>query len=260
MNPGYIYILTNRSMPGIVKVGRTARQPETRQKELMTTGVPQPFQLEYSTFVEDCHLVEQQVHAFLELKGMRTSSKREFFQATVEDVIAAINLITKDEAESQPDFSNRHANDLALTVATISIPKATDCPSQIDIEALAERIAKISRRGYPNGLRICAELFETVCPAALQFKKYWIEYLELAQKESMSTSLPAGGKAKRAAVGKNAAEYIIRCEAKKWLLDSDFTVISKFLLSGDEFQYEGYIQHIRRFPLPPSAMAAAEAV
>lgn len=91
MKPGCIYILTNDSMPGVVKVGRTERQPETRSKELHTTGVPQPFRLEYFVCVDDCHAAEQQVHSLLEGKGLRTSSNREFFNAPLHDVIQPLN-------------------------------------------------------------------------------------------------------------------------------------------------------------------------
>ena len=37
---GYVYILTNPSMPGLVKVGKTTNTPNQRMSELHSTGVP----------------------------------------------------------------------------------------------------------------------------------------------------------------------------------------------------------------------------
>lgn len=41
---GIVYVLSNRAMPGLVKIGMTTRpELDTRLKELYTTGVPVPF-------------------------------------------------------------------------------------------------------------------------------------------------------------------------------------------------------------------------
>jgi hypothetical protein len=46
--PGFIYILINPSMAGLVKIGKTTRDPEARAKELsQATGVPTPFYVAY---------------------------------------------------------------------------------------------------------------------------------------------------------------------------------------------------------------------
>ena len=44
MEPGWVYVLVNSSMPGIAKVGRTTRAPRDRAAELSgVTGVATPF-------------------------------------------------------------------------------------------------------------------------------------------------------------------------------------------------------------------------
>jgi hypothetical protein len=42
---GYVYIMANSAMPGIVKIGSTKLTPEARARQLSTTGVPAPFQV-----------------------------------------------------------------------------------------------------------------------------------------------------------------------------------------------------------------------
>lgn len=50
IEPGHIYILVNPSMEGLVKIGKTTRDPESRARELsQATGVPTPFYVAFST-------------------------------------------------------------------------------------------------------------------------------------------------------------------------------------------------------------------
>ena len=48
MNEGIVYVLTNHAMPGMVKIGKTGREVETRLRDLYTTGVPLPFECAYA--------------------------------------------------------------------------------------------------------------------------------------------------------------------------------------------------------------------
>lgn len=87
MSAGFLYVLTNPSMPGLVKVGKTVRDPRIRVKELSSpTGVPTPFELAYVEAFDDCHTAERRVHAALAAGGIRVSSKREFFEADPQTV------------------------------------------------------------------------------------------------------------------------------------------------------------------------------
>jgi hypothetical protein len=64
MEQGWIYVLVNSSLPGLVKVGRTSRSTQERVAELSAaTGVPTPFVLAFDQEFEDCVAAEQSVHA-----------------------------------------------------------------------------------------------------------------------------------------------------------------------------------------------------
>tara|TARA_B100000780_G_scaffold162481_1_gene113595 strand:+ start:237 stop:377 length:141 start_codon:yes stop_codon:yes gene_type:complete len=43
MDMSTVYVLTNDSMPGLVKIGRTSGSIEKRMRDLYKTGVPIPF-------------------------------------------------------------------------------------------------------------------------------------------------------------------------------------------------------------------------
>jgi hypothetical protein len=84
---GYIYVISNSSMPGMLKIGCTDRSPEERIAELSSaTGVPTPFILEMSIYVRDHSQAEKEIHR--ELVQHRVSNSREFFRLTLAEAIA----------------------------------------------------------------------------------------------------------------------------------------------------------------------------
>ncbi len=93
---GIVYVLTNPSMPGLVKIGKTSRESVlTRLQELYSTGVPVPFECAYAGKVEDESKVER---AFHEAFGpYRINPKREFFMIEPEQAIALLSLLTSED-------------------------------------------------------------------------------------------------------------------------------------------------------------------
>lgn len=89
---GYIYILSNPLMPGVVKIGLTERDVEARLQELSSpTGVGAPFQEEARFEVCDPASAESRVHAVL--GPFRTNPNREFFRISVQEAIATVSGI-----------------------------------------------------------------------------------------------------------------------------------------------------------------------
>ena len=91
MNEGIVYVLTNPAMPGMVKIGKTGRQVETRLSDLYSTGVPLPFECEYAAKVEDMDRVERAFHKAF--GPNRVNPKREFFSIQPEQAIALLELM-----------------------------------------------------------------------------------------------------------------------------------------------------------------------
>jgi len=88
MAPGYVYILVNPSMPGLIKVGRTLRDSRMRARELSSTGVPTPFQVAFEIFAEQHETLEARVH--IELTDFRVNAAREFFRYPLDKAIALL--------------------------------------------------------------------------------------------------------------------------------------------------------------------------
>lgn len=89
---GFIYVFSNPSFKdGLLKIGKSDRDPSIRSDELYTTGVPASFCIEYYAFVADHHTVETRVHS--ELSSCRSNSSREFFACSVPVAIESIRRV-----------------------------------------------------------------------------------------------------------------------------------------------------------------------
>jgi hypothetical protein len=62
---GFVYVLTNESLPKFVKVGFTDRRPDIRASELYSTGVPSRFEVAFCFQLPDARDVEQRIHKAL---------------------------------------------------------------------------------------------------------------------------------------------------------------------------------------------------
>lgn len=90
-----VYVLTNPTMPGLIKIGRTTNL-EQRVKSLSSdTGVPLPFEVFYACSVRDANEVERALHnAF---GDHRINPKREFFELDPERVYPVLKLVCVED-------------------------------------------------------------------------------------------------------------------------------------------------------------------
>jgi hypothetical protein len=102
---GYVYILVNRAMPGIVKIGSTKLPPEQRARQLSTTGVPTPFQVIAFHEFEDELRAERELHELF--SQHRVHSRREFFDITIEEAQTALLRLSDPNAHGPAPASRR---------------------------------------------------------------------------------------------------------------------------------------------------------
>lgn len=131
MNPGYVYILTNPSMPGLVKVGRTSREVDLRAEELWRhTGVPTPFDIYASEKTCDCVQLEAFIHG--DLSKHRLNRSREFFRVDPDEAQKKLAFWV----EFQASDAVREFLDQNFNVGIMAIP----CRDYVPGEAI-DRIA-----------------------------------------------------------------------------------------------------------------------
>ncbi len=93
---GIVYVLSNPSMPGLLKIGRTSGEdPQRRIKGLYNTSVPEPFFCEIAVRVDDAPGVETAIFAML--AKSRRNRNREFFAAEPSMVMPMLRLLAQED-------------------------------------------------------------------------------------------------------------------------------------------------------------------
>lgn len=103
--PEWVYILVNKSIPGICKIGMTTTTVGQRVKEInQATGVITPW---FSVFKYKCinsRILEKAVHQHLEDLGYRVNPKREGFEIPSSMAIDIIKELGEQLTVTPKDF------------------------------------------------------------------------------------------------------------------------------------------------------------
>ena len=108
-----IYILSNPTMPGIIKIGRASNLKDRVNQLSSHSGVPVPFDVYYACTVEDCKKVEKGVHDGF--GDHRINKKREFFRVNPERVLAILKLVEVDDVTPSDDIIEDQEDQQTLT-------------------------------------------------------------------------------------------------------------------------------------------------
>jgi hypothetical protein len=248
---GYVYVLSNLSMPGLLKIGRTDRRPETRAKELASsTGVPSEFKIEFSTLVSDSIAAERFVHQALEKKGCRHAQNREFFSAPLDEVIELVRQVSVQVLGSSDEIQRlASVQYLSHRLDRITRPGHYDRIDLRTADGLEAQLLPIAREGYDYAFSVLAHIFLENYPTSLKYRQYALDHLDTKfariksewSRSSMST---------RQEIGQNLANFLENLYQKKWLGEHDFETVQRFLVSADGYTYEGFVQAVKRSEFP----------
>jgi hypothetical protein len=111
MKNGYVYILTNASMPDLIKIGKTARDSRERAKELSKTSVPTPFKVAFEIFSFDYEQLEKNIHN--ELADFRINPNREFFRYPLSKAISTLQKLNINQ-DQDDEFEAVDITDLLV--------------------------------------------------------------------------------------------------------------------------------------------------
>lgn len=88
MSTGFVYVMINPAMQGLVKIGLTKKSSSERTKGLRGTGVPDDFLVVYDELLTDCEYVEKRLHKRFD--EYRYKPNREFFQIPIREAIRGL--------------------------------------------------------------------------------------------------------------------------------------------------------------------------
>ncbi len=176
---GWVYVLTNKAMPGIVKVGFSLKDPELRAAELGNTSVPHPFVVEYEMLVHGPENVERLVHS--KLRGKHDG--KEFFRCALSETIAMIRLVAGDAMiqenvrtqDQQSQSSLPHLDPARETLETTETTNAAPGVLDMSWSWAVKRRPGNSSVGEPRGLPISStKRFSGSCAhCGLPFQSHW---------------------------------------------------------------------------------------
>ena len=107
-------ILLFKSMPGILKVGMTERNPEIRLNEANSSDTwrpPTPYKIEFAKKVLNPKQKETTLHNLLSQYTERINPKREFFRVSLEEVKTFFDLIDGDLWDECPEEEEEEERD-----------------------------------------------------------------------------------------------------------------------------------------------------
>ena len=90
----WVYVLSNPSMPGMLKIGYTKLTPGKRASQLSrSTGVPTPYNVEWAFHCFNAERLEREVHKIL--SGCRVSKQKEHFYVNLSEAQEVIKKAGK---------------------------------------------------------------------------------------------------------------------------------------------------------------------
>ncbi len=90
---GYIYILSNPGMKGLLKIGFSTRPVQERVAELnAATGVPMPFKIEAFFTSDDPEAHEERIHALLAQNRIKG---KEFFEVSLPKALDVVQSVCR---------------------------------------------------------------------------------------------------------------------------------------------------------------------
>ena len=126
--PNIVYVLTNPTMSGIVKIGMTnADDVQFRMNQLYSTGVPLPFECVIARQIEGIEAAEIEKALHTAFGPSRINPSREFFEIDPEQVEALLRVMPgedvtpqRTEQEAGLDLEDREANSKYMRRRTLT--------------------------------------------------------------------------------------------------------------------------------------------
>jgi len=152
---GWVYVITNDSLKGLVKIGYTLKDPTLRSKELRSSGIPHSYNLAYEILTINPRDVEQKTHSIL--KEYREN--KEWFRCSISQAVSTIKSIVNENKLYEKfydekcnltlhDFSSHHGDTKARISSLETYLKRENDPVFKEQERIKQEIQEKERRKH----------------------------------------------------------------------------------------------------------------
>ncbi len=116
---GWVYVISNQSMPGLLKIGFSSKDPQSRARELDNTGCPLPYVVEYDLLVNAPREVEQKIHTRLAEKR----EGKEWFRCSLQEAISAVDSVAIQHTAQTSYRGPSTAAVISGNAASVGLPR-----------------------------------------------------------------------------------------------------------------------------------------
>ena len=129
-DPGVLYVMTNRNMPGLLKIGKTSRTVEVRARELSSaTGVPGKYRVAWkSQPLANISLAEKAAHTAL--KRYRVDG--EHFRADLKQVKSILQTVEADYLNKKWEIRRAQDRQVPIERARVRQERLSSLTAQYD--------------------------------------------------------------------------------------------------------------------------------
>lgn len=164
---GWVYVISNDAMPGLIKIGYSMKDPALRAAELNHTGSPHPYLVDYEVLVDNPREIEQAVHRRLSYRR----EGKEWFRCSAEDAIAEIKAIVGASALNE-NFTR--ADRVKAEIIARKNAEAAEVRRQAE-EALRRQEAILNEKREEISSR-----YDAMLKAVLPDEKFWEPFSGIA--------------------------------------------------------------------------------
>ena len=145
---GWVYVISNKAMPELVKVGYSTKDPDLRAVELNNTGSPHPYIVNYELLIENPRNIEQAVHKRLE----HLNEGKEWFKCSTETAIAAIKSVANKGVilENYKRADREKADQLKSQIETNEVMKKMEAILKNELDEVTSHYKQSLNRATPG--------------------------------------------------------------------------------------------------------------
>lgn len=181
---GWIYIISNKAMPSVIKIGWSSKDPKERAQEL-GTGAPFPYTVEYEALLDNPKEVEKLAHEMLAF----VKAGKEWFECDVPVAMKAVKKI----CETRKVYFENHSTDTKQeSPATASILNKSNINPTITSSISLDELTKNAQQGDANSQYALGCCYDTGNGVRKNLKESYRWFLSAATQGHILANLMAG--------------------------------------------------------------------